>query len=192
MKPRSIAWPIALPQAPAAAAAPELAMDDEAFAAFYQRNARPLWAYLARVSGNPTLADDFLQESFVRFLSSTTRPDGEVACRHYLFAIATNLMRDHWRRAPVTAIDDVAPAALPTAEPPDAIAIGELTLLSSAFPRLRPRERQLLWLAYAEGYTHKEIAKTTGLSSPSIRIMLFRARRKLARLLRQRSTGGAQ
>jgi len=168
-------------------------MDDEAFAAFYQRNARPLWAYLARVSGNATMADDFLQESFVRFLSSQTRPDGEVACRHYLFAIATNLMRDHWRKAPMAAIDDVAPAALPSAEPPDAETIGQLALLSSAFPRLRARERQLLWLAYAEGNTHKEIAEITGLSSPSIRIMLFRARRKLARLLRQRiTTGGEQ
>jgi RNA polymerase sigma-70 factor (ECF subfamily) len=192
MKPRSITWPIALPQAPAATA-PELVMDDEAFAAFYQRNARPLWAYLARVSGNATMADDFLQESFVRFLSSQTRPDGEVACRHYLFAIATNLMRDHWRKAPMAAIDDVAPAALPSAEPPDAETIGQLALLSSAFPRLRARERQLLWLAYAEGNTHKEIAEITGLSSPSIRIMLFRARRKLARLLRQRiTTGGEQ
>ena len=191
MKPRTITWPIAIPQAPAAAA-PELVMDDEAFAAFYQRNARPLWAYLARVSGNATMADDFLQESFVRFLSASARPDGEVASRHYLFAIATNLMRDHWRRAPVAAIDDVAPAALPTAEPPDAASIGELALLSSAFPRMRPRERQLLWLAYAEGNTHKEIAKITGLSSPSIRIMLFRARRKLARLLRQRPTGDAR
>jgi len=187
MKPRSITWPFALPQAPAAAA-PELVMDDEAFAAFYQRTARPLWAYLARVSGNATLADDFLQESFVRFLSAATRPDGEVACRHYLFAIATNLMRDHWRRAPVAAIDDLPPAALPSTDGPDAAAIGDATLLSSAFARMKPRERQLLWLAHAEGHTHREIAKITGLASPSIRIMLFRARRKLARLLRQRVT----
>ena len=190
MKPRSITWPIALPQTPAATVAPELVMDDEAFAAFYERTARPLWAYLARVSGNAAMADDFLQESFVRFLSSPTRPDGEVAARHYLFAIATNLMRDQWRRAPVAAIDDVPPAALPTSDPPDAATIGRLALLSSAFPRLRPRERQLLWLAYAEGNTHREIARITGLASPSIRIMLFRARRKLARLLRQRSAGG--
>ena len=33
-------------------------MDSEAFAAFYERSARSLWAYLARVSGEPALADD--------------------------------------------------------------------------------------------------------------------------------------
>ena len=46
-----------------------------------------------------------------------------------------------------------------------------------------PRERQLLWLAYAEGYSHREIAEITGLASASIRLLLFRARRKIARLL---------
>ena len=51
----------------------------------------------------------------------------------------------------------------------------------------RARDRQLLWLAYAEGYSHQEIAQITGLASASVRILLFRARRKLARLLR---TGG--
>jgi RNA polymerase sigma-70 factor (ECF subfamily) len=52
---------------------------------------------------------------------------------------------------------------------------------------MRPRERQLLWLAYAEGASHSEIAKITGLGATSIRLLLFRARRKMARLLRQQA-----
>jgi RNA polymerase sigma-70 factor (ECF subfamily) len=53
---------------------------------------------------------------------------------------------------------------------------------------MKPRERQLLWLAHAEGYTHREIAQITGLAAASIRILLFRARRKIANLLRQQSS----
>ena len=49
--------------------------------------------------------------------------------------------------------------------------------------QLKPRERQLLWLAYVEGMTHSEIAKCTGLRSMSVRILLFRARQKAAELL---------
>jgi DNA-directed RNA polymerase specialized sigma24 family protein len=53
---------------------------------------------------------------------------------------------------------------------------------------MRPRERQLLWLAHAEGYSHREIAEVTGLGSASIRLLLFRARRKIARLLQNPPT----
>src|SRR5690349_15855473 len=91
----------------------ELVMDDEAFAAFYQRTGRPLWAYLARVSRNGSLADDLLQESYLRFLGAAYPwKDGEVACRRYLFRIATNLLRDHWRRPQSTPLEEVPEAAL--------------------------------------------------------------------------------
>jgi RNA polymerase sigma-70 factor (ECF subfamily) len=56
-------------------------------------------------------------------------------------------------------------------------------LLGPALAELRPRDRQLLWLAHAEGYTHREIAQITGLGSASIRLLLFRARRRIAQIL---------
>ena len=81
------------------AAPAEISMDSEAFAAFYERSARPLWAYLARVSADPVLTDDLMQESFVRFLCAA-RPElslaeGEEAARRYLFRIGTNQLKDH-------------------------------------------------------------------------------------------------
>ena len=159
-------------------------MDNDAFAGFYERSARPLWAYLARTSGDPALADDLLQESYIRFLSAAPRAaqiDGEVAARRYLFRIATNLLRDHWRRPRHSAIEDVPQEAF---QSPDRSGESDTrAILGPALLQLRPRERQLLWLAYAEGYSHHEIASITGLASASIRLLLFRARRKAARLL---------
>ena len=76
-------------------AAAESRMDRDAFAEFYERTARPLWAYLARVSGDPALADDLVQESFVRMLGAATPMDGEVHAKRYLFRIATNLLKDY-------------------------------------------------------------------------------------------------
>jgi RNA polymerase sigma-70 factor (ECF subfamily) len=164
-----------------------LPMDSDAFAGFYERSARPLWAYLARVSGDPALADDLMQESYVRFLGAawpeTHAGEGEVAARRYLFRIATNLLRDHWRRPRPASIEEI---------PERFFAVSanstQAELLGPALAAMRPRERQLLWLAYAEGYTHREIAGITGLAAASIRLLLFRARRKIANLLRQQSS----
>jgi RNA polymerase sigma-70 factor, ECF subfamily len=175
-------------QASSAAAPP---MDDEAFAAFYERSARPLWAYLARTSGDPALAEDIMQESYVRFLCLVNPPsylaDGEVACRRYLFRIASNLLRDHWRRPHAASIEDMPENLFAFAD--EQGSSDSQMILGPALASMRPRDRQLLWLAHAEGYSHREIAEITGLATASIRLMLFRARRKIARLLQAPDCG---
>ncbi len=51
---------------------------------------------------------------------------------------------------------------------------------------LNPRERALLWLAYVEGENHQEIAASLGLGRGSIKVLLFRAKRRLRELLTSR------
>lgn len=169
------------------AAAPP--MDSDAFAGFYERSARSLWSYLARVSGDPALADDLMQEAYLHFLGAARVPDGEVACRRYLFRIATNLMRDHWRRPRTSSIDELPETLFAVSD--GSAASDAHAMLGPALAQMRPRDRQILWLAYAEDYSHREIAEITGLNSASIRLLLFRARRKVARLLRSAKGGRA-
>lgn len=180
-------WESVLPNvfagdAPRASEAP---MDSDAFAGFYERSARPLWAYLARVSGDFALADDLMQESYVRFLCASQPEGGEVAGRRYLFRIASNLLRDHWRRPQAASIEEIPEEFF--AVRVNSTQADSQAVLSPALALMRPRDRQLLWLAYAEGYSHKEIAEVTGLASASIRLLLFRARRKIARLIREQN-----
>lgn len=192
-KHRPMPWESTIPNVLAGETEPLacLPMDSEQFAAFYERSARALWAYLARVSRDPALADDLTQESYVRFLCAAAHPeDGEVAARRYLFRIATNLLRNHWRRPQSSSLDDI-PEEFFAAKCGSAQSDSQ-AMLGPAMAQLRPRDRQLLWLAYAEGYNHREIAEVTGLASASIRLLLFRARRKAARLLRQPAREGSQ
>jgi RNA polymerase sigma-70 factor (ECF subfamily) len=169
-------------------------MDSDAFAGFYERSARSLWAYLARVSGDPALADDLMQESYVRYLCAS-RPEsllaeGEVAGRRYLFRIATNLMRDHWRRPRPASIEEIPEEFFGVSG--NSAQADSQAMLGPALALMRPRDRQILWLAYAEGYSHREIAEVTGLASASIRLLLFRAKRKIAVLLRKQSSNGGR
>jgi RNA polymerase sigma-70 factor (ECF subfamily) len=168
-----------------ASRAHELPMDSDAFAGFYQRSAPALRAYLLRVSRNTALADDLTQESYLRFLCASQPEGGEVNCRRYLFRIATNLLRDHWKRPRAACIEDVPEHLF--AVDGSSSRVDSQAWLDPALARMRPRDRQLLWLAHAEGYSHREIAEITGLGSASLRLLLFRARRKIARLLREQA-----
>ena len=179
-------YAIANVEARAASRADELPMDSDAFAGFYQRSAPSLRAYLVRVSGNHALAEDLTQESYLRFLCATWPEGGEVNYRRYLFRIATNLLRDHWKRRKEAYLEDVPEAFLAARD-----TLSDLdshALLGPAMAQMRPRDRQLLWLAHAEGYSHREIAEITGLGAASIRLLLFRARHKMARILRKQMT----
>lgn len=153
-----------------------LRMNEAAFRAFYEQTARPLFNYLLRISGRRDIAEDVLQESYCRLLSAKLPDMDEAQTRSYLFKIATNLLRDRWRRNEETAIE--------TANTPGAMANHvDQAAVRQAFERLKIRERELLWLAYVEGASHKEIADTTGLKPGSIRLLLYRARRRLAELI---------
>ena len=55
--------------------------------------------------------------------------------------------------------------------------------LGRAMARLEPKQRRMLWLAYAEGSSHEEIAGILGVKAANVRALLFRARRKMAKLL---------
>jgi len=155
-------------------------MDEESFRAFYDRTARPVWAYLTRITGDAQLAEELLQEAFYRFYRAGAAYESESHRRNSLFQIATNLARDSGRRRR-RGIDVPLPEDLAGHDPADRAA--SRMDLGRAIARLRPLQREILWLAYAQGSSHEEIARITGVSRKSIKSLLFRARRKLAEFL---------
>lgn len=159
-------------------------MDDEEFRAFYDRTARPLWSYLSRITGQAQEADDILQEAYYRFYRAGATYESESHRRNSLFRIATNVARDAARRAKYRdhdPLDDEQPAVSRTPAPERQAAIR--TDLAKALQRLEPMQREMLWLAYAQGASHEEIAEILGVRPMSIRTMLLRARRKMATFL---------
>jgi RNA polymerase sigma-70 factor (ECF subfamily) len=160
-----------------------LPMDEEAFRAFYERTSRSVWAYLARITGDRHLADDLLQEAYYRFFRSAASHENERHRRNSLFLIATNLARDVARRGTHA---HFVPLSNDEHDAPDRSHVSTQSRLElgAAMTHLEPRQREMLWLAYAQGASHEEIAEALGLQTRSIKTLLLRARRKLAGLLR--------
>ena len=166
-------------------------MDEETFRALYDRTSRALWAYLSRITGSPDAADDLLQETYYRFLRAQGQHESEAHRRNSLFRIATNLARDGWRRAAHARM-----VPLPDGPGGELHAVVDVagdaqrrTDLSRALLHLSPRERAMLWLAYAHGSSHRDIASTVGVKTASVKLLLFRARRKLALVMRNSDSG---
>jgi RNA polymerase sigma-70 factor (ECF subfamily) len=159
-------------------------MSEEAFRSFYELTSRPVWLYLARITGDRRLADDLLQEAYYRFLRTTTRFESDDHRRNYLFRIATNLAHDNRRRSRFTAVPVDEAESVVVAESESADQVVRRLDVTRAMSQLKPRERSLLWLAYAQGASHEEIAATMGLKRSSMKTLLFRARRHLVVALR--------
>jgi RNA polymerase sigma-70 factor, ECF subfamily len=157
------------------------AMDEQQFQLLYDATARPIHAYLIGVTGQRDIADDVLQETYFRFLSRHPAGLPPAESRPYLFRIATNLLRDRWRARHEAQWPE---GFDPGPSHDHANDIDTQLDMRRVMKALKPRERELLWLAYVEGMSHQEIAIATGLTAVSIRPLLFRARKKAASLLR--------
>lgn len=171
-----------LTEAETADTAALLPMDEENFRAFYDRTSRAVWSYLWRMTSDRQLADDLLQETFYRFYRAGRTHENEVHRRNSLFCIATNVARDSMRRsyrAPTVEL----PEDISSTDDLGARAEGR-TDLARAMTKLKPEQREMLWLAYGHGSSHAEIAEVLGLKTGSVKLLLFRARRKLAEILR--------
>src|SRR5216117_4158159 len=156
---------------------PKRPMDEAKFEAFYRKTAGRLWSYIFRMTGNAATADDLLQKTFFRFLRSNPAIADEDHLRHYVFKTATNLVFDHFRE--VRRHRELTPDV-------EEHATGNIELrhdMMRVFAELKPQERALLWLAHVEGSSHEEIADAIGVKAKSVKVMLFRARKRLGEML---------
>jgi RNA polymerase sigma-70 factor (ECF subfamily) len=164
---------------------PERPMDEATFEAFYRKTAGGIWSYIYRMTGSASLSDDLLQKTFFKFLRSNPSIADEDHLRRYVYKTATNLVFDHFRE---TKRDRNRPFDwMPAEARPDR---GDLRHdMARVFADLKPQERALLWLAHVEGNSHEEIAEAIGVKSKSVKVMLFRARKRLGEMLTKKGLG---
>jgi len=155
-------------------------MDQARFTAFYHETAAGLRGYIRRVSGDWQAADDLVQEAYVRFLRAHPAVEDSAAMKAYLYKSATAAIYDRWRKKRNERLWRLN-FRFREETPPDP-GEGDVT---RCFRELKPRERALLWLAYVEGCAHGEIAAALDLREKSVKVLLYRARRNLERILRQ-------
>jgi RNA polymerase sigma-70 factor (ECF subfamily) len=153
----------------------------ESFKSFYQKHSRALWFYIFKTCGEQNMADDIFQETFYRYLRAEPVKLNEYQQKAYLYKVAFRLIIDQKRKIKVESDN----RDHETYEASREEAIFMALDIEKTFRLLKPKERNLLWLAYVEGYSHREIADITGRGENSIKVQLFRVKKKFAAILRQ-------
>jgi RNA polymerase sigma factor (sigma-70 family) len=146
--------------------------DHDDFVRFYRRTAGALHKYVRRIVGEASAADDVVQIAYLRMLRAPPMEDRHR--RAYLYRAAGTIAIDRWRRE--RRQQEFDPDAVPEEHAWSRLETeSELGRLARG---LSHRDYSLLWLAYAEGLAHDEIAAIMGVGEKSVRVLLSRARER--------------
>lgn len=160
--------------------------DTAAFEAIYEAYRPRLFSFLARLSRRRDVAEDLLEETWLRLVTRASELTDETRLGPWLFTVARNLFASWCRHRAVdeSRILDFAlswPGALPRESPFELAARGETERrLETALARLPARDREVLLLVAGEDLSPAEAAAVLGLSPEAVRKRLQRARERLA------------
>jgi len=157
--------------------------DDDAFGILVHRWSPSLLALAYHMLGNLPDAEEAVQDAFLRAWRRLPEFRGDAAFGTWMYRIATNRCLTVLRaRAPSVPLDAVPEAtARDAAGEPERAAESEAATreLAEALTRLRPEQRACWILRELHGLSYAQIAQVTGMSEPTVRGRLFRARRTL-------------
>jgi RNA polymerase sigma-70 factor (ECF subfamily) len=168
---------------------------DAALNALMDRHSERLFHYLVRQLNNETDAADLAHETFVRVYHNRARFDPAQRFSTWLYAIATNLVRDRFRwhqRHPQVSLDaerEEAGSILDTL--PDAAASASEQMAAeeragevrAAVESLPDELRTPLILSEYEGLSHAEIGAVLSCTAKAVETRLYRARNHLRKRL---------
>jgi len=157
---------------------------EEAFRALYARHKARIYGYCRKIVGTAA-ADDMLQETFLRFLTSAHRDKPMNHVLGYLMTIARNLClnyKENHERQNVH-IEDVNEIPMPTSVESMHTSHDLKKAIDSALDLLQDEYREAVWLQIYSGMSYQEIAETTGNPVSTVRNRIVRAKTKLRGLL---------
>ena len=145
--------------------------DRGAFHQLYERHVGVLLGFARRVTGDGALAEDVVQESFVRLFQSIDNVDVGRPLRPYLLRIAHNVCLDllkRGRRFAEREGGDMDEAATPSTA--EAVEAGERqAAIARALNRLAPESRSLIVLRHVQGLKLKQLAELQDCTERTVR-----------------------
>lgn len=156
--------------------------DARAFAEIHRALLPRLRAFLTRMTGSPTLADDLVQETFLRMHRARATFVAGGAVLPWAYAIARNVHLDHGRSSRLRKTERLP--SDPGLEPEDpgatdaesaAIAAEAARTVERVLARLPPQQREAFVLIRYEGMSVQDAAAILGATPTAVKLRAFRA-----------------
>ncbi len=166
--------------------------DAQAYAILINRYQRPIFSLLLRMTGCRETAADLAQEAFVKAYERLEKFKLSEKFFPWLYAIAANLARDHWRRQQhavghadaIRQIEKSSPVKV-TAEEERLAVLLDARRLRVCLERLPHEYREALILRFHEGLSMADIGKSLGVSTSGAKMRISRGLEKLRRLFQE-------
>lgn len=177
--------------APARSSAEDLALEAQggcvaAFTALVERFESPLFNFLRLRAWSPEDAEELTQETFLRAWLQLGRYSSNWRFSTWLFTLGKRITVSRYRKLRRDIPGGEPPEGADSASEPSQLASDReerANLWDAAARVLSMEQHSAVWLRYAEGLSVREIARVLARREPTVRVILFRARERLAACL---------
>jgi RNA polymerase sigma-70 factor (ECF subfamily) len=167
--------------------------DATAFKELYKTYHRRVYSHCLRMTRNATEAEDLTQDVFVQLIRKLNTFRGEASFATWLHRLTVNVVLMHFRKPAfrmeqTTDSGDVPTRVVAGTDNPSRMSLIDQISLDRAIQQLAPGYRAVFILHDVEGYEHEQIGKILGCAVGTSKSQLHKARMKLRRLLRARTS----
>jgi RNA polymerase sigma-70 factor (ECF subfamily) len=157
--------------------------DRDAFTKIVERYHTRLYHYLSHLCGNPSDAEDLLQDTFIKAFRALDRFDGRCPLGVWLFTIAKHTALNHLRANWRNSGEEVPEGSYEFTPAMASDEADERQALWTAARQLKPAQFEALWLRYGQGFNIEEIAGIMKTNRLRVRVLLHRGRSALVKAL---------
>lgn len=161
--------------------------DERAFGILYQRFSQRIYTNLRKLLKDEVLAEECLQDVFMKVWEKREQLNYEISFRAYLFRISENLVRDFFRKA---ARDQrliskliIASTEFSSDLHDDYILKEEKSLFSKAIEHLPPKRKKIYTLCKIEGKSYDEVSQLLGISNTTINDHMVKATKSIQKYI---------
>jgi RNA polymerase sigma-70 factor (ECF subfamily) len=161
----------------------------QSVADLFDQYAGAVYGYLLRLSGDQPLADELTNETFYRAMLALEGFRGEASVKTWLLRIARNLFLNRIKRdkrlTSLEGLEEQGVRFTATHPSPEAVTLHreQNEALQHALLALSETDRSILLLASQEKLSYLEISQILGITVAAVKVRIFRARQRLARML---------